>query len=621
MKFSLVIVAYQAEEQLKQCLASLEQHPPANSDREAEIIVVDNSPEAVDIPNKLLHSLLLKYVRVIIVRDGKNRGFAEGCNEGVRHSHGKTLVFINPDTQVTAGWAERMAGYFNPTLMNEQGIVGAVGPISNFVAGLQRADIHMQLSGNIEETAAMAATVLEGRGVDTKLLIGFFLMIPREAWDKVGGMDPGFFLGCDDLDLSLRLRDAGYSLVIASDVFIYHEGHASFYEMGEKAVTLNKQSEKYLLKKLRDKYGDNIPTSTELWGCEILPTEAAPPMTLSVCMIVRDEEENLEDLLPQLTFADQIVIVDTKPDRDYPFQPEAIELWVSEKFPTLAGKVTAGLLPWTDHYSTARNFALSLCRSQWVLWLDADDRVPTEAAGLIRAALDSPGPLTARQKCHFSFRLRDHLPNGKLGYCDQPRLFPNIPGIFWEGKVHENYMVRADALGLTLVQTGITIDHWGYSDADMLAQKHRRNVALLESDIDSPLKYYHLGKSKVGLRDFPAARKAWQTCLDMKWEKPLARDFVEQLRYLMALCLYQEQGKAVDAMDHWLIANPKPDALFLRGERAFVEGKLDEAEAIFREYANFGEIMDFYGTDRDTFQPCADSRLDQIERLRGMVVG
>ena len=67
-----------------------------------------------------------------------------------------------------------------------------------------------------------------GKGVATKLLIGFCLMMERARYAAMGGMDENLFLGNDDLDLSWRLRNLGLKLVVASDAFIFHEGQKSF---------------------------------------------------------------------------------------------------------------------------------------------------------------------------------------------------------------------------------------------------------------------------------------------------------------------------------------------------------------------------------------------------------
>jgi GT2 family glycosyltransferase len=608
MKYSLIIVAYKAPESLCRCLQSLAANPPENSDREAEIVIWDNSPEPIEahVNNALLLELCQKYIRVGFYRDGQNLGFAAGCNKAVTFSHGKNLVFINPDTMVFKGWAEGLMGHMRPE-------VGAIGPISDFVAGLQKHEYHMQRYEDPAKAAEVAAKGNAGRGVDTKLLIGFFLLMRREVWNKIGGMDPQFFLGCDDLDLSLRLREAGYQLIIASDVFVYHEGHASFYAMGEESMRLTKQAEKKMLAKLKAKYGDPIPSSTELWGCEILPTMKQERMTLSVCMIVKNEMDNLMVLLEQLKFADEIIIVDTGSDRIH------LE-WINNRV-FLDGdqwnskrKLFSWSFLWEDDFSKARNFALSKCTGDYVLWLDADDRVPMESAALIRAAFDFPGPLTAQKKCHFALRLRDHLPTGKLGYCDQPRIFPRVPGLEWEERVHENYMAKADALGLQLVTTGILIDHHGYEDAERLKGKHERNIRLLQMEENSPMKFYQLGKSFQGLRQFDRARRDYRFVLEHDWKAKLDAGFVAQVRYLIALSFYQEKENADPQMDEWLQDNPKPDALFLRAERALFEKDFEAAETMYREYANYGEIMDYFGTDRDTFQPAALERIQMIEK-------
>jgi GT2 family glycosyltransferase len=95
----------------------------------------------------------------------------------------------------------------------QQPDIGAVGPISNFVMGLQNADYNK-------------AILLQEHY--TKFLIGFFMMIKREAVEKVGLLDECFGLGGnDDLDYSIRLRQAGYKLKILRNVFIQHKGFAS----------------------------------------------------------------------------------------------------------------------------------------------------------------------------------------------------------------------------------------------------------------------------------------------------------------------------------------------------------------------------------------------------------
>ena len=80
--------------------------------------------------------------------------------------------------------------------------------------------------------------------------------------------DEDLFLGNDDLDLSLRIRNSGLMLLVATDTFIYHKGQASFKtEKKSKTSNLLQKSADKLYDKLEKHYGaNNIPTTMELWG-------------------------------------------------------------------------------------------------------------------------------------------------------------------------------------------------------------------------------------------------------------------------------------------------------------------------------------------------------------------
>ena len=83
-------------------------------------------------------------------------------------------------------------------------------------------------------------------------------------------------------------------------------------------------------------------------------------MTLSVCLIVKDEEEVLERCLSCLTFADEIVVVDTGSRDD----TRKIAARFTDKIYDFA---------WRDDFAAARNYAFSKATKDLVMWLDADD--------------------------------------------------------------------------------------------------------------------------------------------------------------------------------------------------------------------------------------------------------
>ena len=95
----------------------------------------------------------------------------------------------------------------------------------------------------------------------------------REAFATpgVGLLDEGTELGADDLDFSWRMRELGYRVVIAQDVFVQHEQGVSFRSLpSAERGARQRRSDACLVRKLEAYYGiHGIPSSMELWGTPI----------------------------------------------------------------------------------------------------------------------------------------------------------------------------------------------------------------------------------------------------------------------------------------------------------------------------------------------------------------
>jgi GT2 family glycosyltransferase len=253
-RLSIVVVAYNSAADLADCLDSV-----ARGTRTPhEVIVVDNAS------TDGTRALLRERRGIALIESDANVGYSRAANLGIARARGDAIVLLNPDTAVTPGWDERMLAHAKPG-------VGAVGPLSNYVAGLQKFEAHVNLPAGqlgVDELARILAARNAGRGVETKLLIGFCLLITREALDRAGAMDEDLFLGNDDLEYSHRLRRAGLRLVIATDAFVYHKGQRSFAsEPSAKTNHLVEESTNRLQEKLEEIYGiGRVPSSQELWG-------------------------------------------------------------------------------------------------------------------------------------------------------------------------------------------------------------------------------------------------------------------------------------------------------------------------------------------------------------------
>lgn len=163
-----------------------------------ELIVVNNG-------HKDSLGFLRENEKVNILKPDHNLGWQDALNLGMKHAKGEYFLFMNDDTQILDGdakWLTRMLQTFR------YGDIGAVGPISNLVMGTQN------MFGNL------GRFFME---YETTLLIGFCLLVSRKAMEKVGELDGGL-IGGDDLDLSIRLRQAGFRLMVNRRAFVYHHG-------------------------------------------------------------------------------------------------------------------------------------------------------------------------------------------------------------------------------------------------------------------------------------------------------------------------------------------------------------------------------------------------------------
>ena len=181
---------------------------------------------------------------------------------------------------------------------------------------------------------------------------------------------------------------------------------------------------------------------------------------LSLCMIVRDEEECLGRCLESVQeLVDEIIVVDTgSVDR-------TVE--IAKGF---GAKV--GYFDWCDDFAAARNTSLELATGDWILWLDADDILPAESHSRIRRLL-----ARGNDKGYF-FVLDDQ------GYenvsCLQMRLFPNLPGVQFELPIHEQVTPSLAELKVKMEATDIRVVHTGYTTPEVVAAKKERYLSIME---------------------------------------------------------------------------------------------------------------------------------------------
>jgi tetratricopeptide (TPR) repeat protein len=209
---------------------------------------------------------------------------------------------------------------------------------------------------------------------------------------------------------------------------------------------------------------------------------------LSLCMIVKNEEKELplcvNSVKPVL---DEIIIVDTGS---------------SDNTKDVARQLGARVFdfPWVDDFSAARNHSILRATGDYILWLDADDRVDGGEVEKIRL-LKQSFPWKKNQAYYLTVNSQSAV-DGETHF-NQLRIFPNVAGAEFEGRVHEQVFYRLKKLGVESVQTDIVVRHTGYRDEATIRQKSERNLKIiqdeLEGDPQNPVLHYNAARTLGGI--------------------------------------------------------------------------------------------------------------------------
>jgi GT2 family glycosyltransferase/tetratricopeptide (TPR) repeat protein len=214
---SIVIPTFNNLDLTRRCLAALTQHTPAGL---AEIIVVDNA--STDGTADFLRAEHAAG-RLRATLNAANFGFARACNQGALEARGTHVIFLNNDTEVTAGWLEAMlaaaqapeAGAVGIKLLYPDGTVQHAG--IGFINGIP--------DHPFRNAAAAAPEVNQPREMD--MVTGACLLLPRDLFLELGGFDESYRNGVEDIDLCLRARAAGRKVLYEPKaVVVHHEGRS-----------------------------------------------------------------------------------------------------------------------------------------------------------------------------------------------------------------------------------------------------------------------------------------------------------------------------------------------------------------------------------------------------------
>jgi len=310
---SIIIPCWNQLQYTRMCLDAVLSH----SGSQFELIFVDNGSS--DGTAAFLADLRGKApVPVTVITNEMNRGFPAAINQGLRAARGEYFVLLNNDTVVTEGWLDRLIAVSKEKAAGDRPI-GLVGPMSNYVTPPQVVEtVTYQSIDGMHHFARDWQRQHRGRWFPAVKLSGFCLLVTRAAYEAVGGLDERFSLGFfDDDDLALRVRKAGFALVVAQDVFIHHFGSRTMLGSGIDAEALLNENQARFL----DKWGAEAPTVVRE-----KPRTRPGRRRVVDAFLFHDELDMLDFRLKMLhPHVDQFIVVEadkTFSGRDKPFYYE-----------------------------------------------------------------------------------------------------------------------------------------------------------------------------------------------------------------------------------------------------------------------------------------------------------
>ncbi|OGK31280.1 hypothetical protein A3F29_00250 [Candidatus Roizmanbacteria bacterium RIFCSPHIGHO2_12_FULL_33_9] len=226
MDLSIVIVSYNTKNFIKDCILSIYKNTQGIK---YEIIVVDNasSDGSAGIIKK-------EFPDVILIAGKKNLGFSSANNKGVRKSHGRYVLFLNPDTLIYKDSISQMLKF-----MDSHGEIGAAtcklllpnGRIDDashrgFPTPWNSFTYFLGLSKTFPSFKLFSGYNLSFLDLDRTHEIdacaGAFMIVRRKAGDDIGWWDEDYFFYGEDLEFCFRLKEKGWKIYYHPDVSVLH---------------------------------------------------------------------------------------------------------------------------------------------------------------------------------------------------------------------------------------------------------------------------------------------------------------------------------------------------------------------------------------------------------------
>lgn len=243
-ELSIIYVNWNSLDYLRESIASVYEHTHHVS---FEIVVVDNAS-----PEGGIESLLNEFAALKLIQSKGNLGFAGANNIGFKHSSGKYVLFLNPDTKLVSPSIDVLLKQLRK--LTDVGILGCkllntdmtvqLSSIQTFPTILNQAVDAEYLRLRWPQCGLWKIGPLfsDGPGlVEVDIIPGACMLMRRDVFERVGMFSEDYFMYAEDLDLNYKVRDAGFkNYYLGSTAIVHHGGRSSSQQTVSHWATIMK---------------------------------------------------------------------------------------------------------------------------------------------------------------------------------------------------------------------------------------------------------------------------------------------------------------------------------------------------------------------------------------------
>ena len=228
MRLSVIIVNYNVTQLLRNCLLSVRKYL---ADIGYEVIVVDNASTDLSWKN-----LISEFPEVHFISSETNDGFAKGNNKAIKAAKGEYLLLLNPDTELEGFYMKEILDFADSH--KDFGCLGVRmhDAEGNFLPESKRSVPDMfnsfeKLFTNFKKNNSKSyyrCDIDEHAVAEVDVITGAFLLVKKEVYQKVGGLDEAYFMYGEDIDLCYTLLRNGFkNFYYGKASILHHKGEST----------------------------------------------------------------------------------------------------------------------------------------------------------------------------------------------------------------------------------------------------------------------------------------------------------------------------------------------------------------------------------------------------------